>query len=197
LQIQVKQLSDFTSDTLIVAIIKCFERISQMLTEKDNFVDLKFLRSQNLKEATHKFKVCQALTQYLKTLGYYYDISFNVFLYPSVKETRKLLGFLFEFIFKGEEEQDQLGGGGAKVQPSNEFEVLLKRRLGKWSHKPWMMPAFLKTATRRSAFVGAGDIIQVNPDVDLQRIGQCKSKKAKGVYELMRTFRVGEKVDLY
>ena len=168
-----------------------------MLTEKDNFVDLKFLRSQNLTEATHKFKVCQALTQYLKTLGYYYDISFNVFLYPSVKETRRLLGFLFEFIFKGEEEQDQLGGGGAKVQPSNEFEVLLKRRLGKWSHKPWMMPAFLKTATRRSAFVGAGDIIQVNPDVDLQRIGQCKSKKAKGVYELMRTFRVGEKVDLY
>jgi hypothetical protein len=37
----------------------------------------------------------------------------------------------------------------------------------------------------------------VNPDVDVQRIGQCKSKKAKGVYELMRTFRVGEKVDLY
>jgi hypothetical protein len=45
LQIQVKQLSDFNSDTLILAIIKCFERISQMLTEKDNFVDLKFLRS--------------------------------------------------------------------------------------------------------------------------------------------------------
>ena len=110
LSITVKQLSDFTSETLILAIIKCFERISQMLTEKDNFVDLKFLKSQNLKEATHKFKVCQALTQYLKTLGYYYDTSFNVFLYPSVKETRHLLGFLFEFIFKGEEEQEQMGG---------------------------------------------------------------------------------------
>jgi Protein of unknown function (DUF812) len=173
LGIQVKQLSDFTSDTLIIAIIKCFERISQMLTEKDNFVDLKYLRSQNLKEATHKFKVCQALTQYLKTLGYFYDISFNVFLYPSVKETRRLLGFLFEFIFKGEEEQEQLSGAGAgaKQQPSNEFEVLLKRRLKQWSNKPWMMPAFLKTATRRSAFVGAGDIIQVHPDTDLARIG--------------------------
>ena len=121
----VKGLGDFDSEGLIVAIIKCFERISQMLTEKDNFVDLRFLKSQNLKEATHKFKVCQALTQYLKTLGYFYDISFNVFLSPSVKETRKVLGFLFDFIFKGEEEQDQ----PSKVQPSNEFDVLLKRRL--------------------------------------------------------------------
>ena len=99
-----KTLSDFDSEGLIVAIIRCFERIASMLNERDNFVDLKFLKSQNLKEATHKFKVCQALTQYLKTLGYFYDVSFNVFLYPSVKETRRLLGFLFEFIFKGEEE---------------------------------------------------------------------------------------------
>ena len=167
-----------------------------MLTEKDNFVDMKFLKSQNLKEATHKFKVCQALTQYLKTLGYFYDISFNVFLSPSVKETRKVLGFLFDFIFKGEDEQDQMGGS-SKAQPSNEFDVLLKRRLGKWSHKPWMMPAFLKTATRRSAFVAGGDQIHVAQDIDFGRIAACKSKKAKGVYELIRTFRIGEQADLY
>jgi hypothetical protein len=60
-----------------------------------------------------------------------------------------------------------------------------------------MLPAFLKTATRRSAFVGAGDLIHVQSDIDAARIGQCKSKKAKGVYELMRTFRIGEKADLY
>jgi len=41
----VKGLGDFNSEGLIVAIIKCFERISQMLTEKDNFVDLRFLKS--------------------------------------------------------------------------------------------------------------------------------------------------------
>ncbi len=57
--------------------------------------------------------MCQALTKYLKTLGYFYDISFNVFLSPTVKETRKLLGFLFDFIFKGEEEQEQSAAGGA------------------------------------------------------------------------------------
>lgn len=60
-----------------------------------------------------------------------------------------------------------------------------------------MMPDFLKTATRRSAFVAGGDLIHVTPDIDMARIGQCKSKKAKGVYELMRTFRIGEQADLY
>lgn len=114
-----------------------------------------------------------------------------MFLSPSVKETRKLLGFLFDFIFKGEDEAGAASGQGSK-QPTNEFDVLLKRRLGKWSHKPWMMPAFLKTATRRSAFIGGGDLIQVPADIDYARIGACKSKKAKGVYELMRTFRIGE-----
>ena len=56
------------SEQLIVTMITCFEKISQMLNEADNFIDLKFLRSQNLKEATHKFKVCQSLTQYLKVV---------------------------------------------------------------------------------------------------------------------------------
>jgi hypothetical protein len=65
---------------------------------------------------------------------------------------------LFDFIFKGEDEQDQLGGGGSKGgQPSNEFDVLLRRRLAKWAGKPWMLPAFLKTATRKSVFVAGGD----------------------------------------
>ena len=151
----VKKLADFDSESLIQAVMRCFERISAMLHEQDNFIDMRFLKSQNLKEATHKFKVCQAFIQYLKTLGYFYDISFNVFLSPSVKETRKLLGFLFDFIFKGED--DAGAGAGGKQAPSNEFEVMVKRRLGKWAKKPWMMPAFIKTATRRSAFVAGGD----------------------------------------
>ena len=43
-----------------------------------------------------------------------------------------------------------------------------------------MIPAFFKTATRRSAFVRAGDIIHFNPDIDLQRIGECKNKDGYG-----------------
>lgn len=70
------------SEQLIVTIIKCFEKISQMLNEADNFIDLKYLRSQNLKEATHKFKVCQTLTQYLK-VTHYHPYLFIIYLYLS------------------------------------------------------------------------------------------------------------------
>lgn len=57
------------------------------------------------------------------------------------------------------------------------------------------MPDFLKV--KRPLFLGAGDIIQVPQDVDLQRVGQSKSKKAKGVYELMRTFKTGKLAETY
>ena len=63
-------MNDFDSESLIVVVIKCFERIASMLNEKENFIDVKFLRSQNLKEATHKFKVCQAITSYLKVTSF-------------------------------------------------------------------------------------------------------------------------------
>jgi len=110
-----------------------------MLVEDENFIDIAYLKKQNLNEASHRFKVCQKLVEYFKTLEYLHDISFNSFLYPNVKETRKLLGFLFEFLFKGDS-----GTGQQKQQekPTNEQEVLLKRRLTQWSKRPWLLPDF-------------------------------------------------------
>ena len=153
-------------------------------------MDLKFLKSQNLQEATHRFKVCNHFVTYLKTLGYYHDLSFNAFLYPNPKETRKLLGFLFEFIFKSEED-----GDGKAAQPSNEFEVLLRRRMAKWQAKPWILPDFLKI--KKPLFIGGGDRINVKGGLDYQRVAQSKSKKAKGVYELMLTFKNGDLAENY
>ena len=127
-----------------------------------------------------------------QTLGYFHDLSFNAFLYPNPKDTRKLLGFLFEFIFKTEDDQDQAKGGNL---PSNSFEVLLKRRLTKWQGKPWILPDFLKI--KKPLFIGGGDIINVRENIDYQRIAQCKSKKAKGVFELMMTFKTGEVAQSY
>lgn len=113
-----------------------------------------------------------------------YDLSFNAFLYPNVKDTRRLFGFLFEFLFKREEDQE---GSKGNQLPSNQFEVILKRRLAKWQNKPWMMPQFLKM--KKPLFSNNGDKIVVEKDIDFQRIASCKSKKAKGVYELMTTFK--------
>ena len=80
-----------------------------MLVEEENFIQISWLKKFNLNEASQRFKVVQKLVDYFKTLEYLYDLSFNSFLYPNLKDTRKLLGFLFEFLFKGEagEEKSQ------------------------------------------------------------------------------------------
>ena len=103
-----------------------------------------------------------------------------------MKDTRRLFGFLFEFIFKSEEDLEGKKGGRSQL-PSNEFEVLLKRRMLRWTNKPWILPEFLKI--KKSLLIGGGDKIQVPSDIDTQRIQNCKSKKAKGVFELMKTMK--------
>ena len=139
LGIQQSKLDDFEVKSFINVIILCFQKIATMLVEEENFIDIAYLKKQNLNEASHRFKVCQKLVEYFKTLEYLHDISFNSFLYPNVKDTRKLLGFLFELIFKGDS-----GSGQQKQQerPTNEAEVLLKRRLTTWSKRPWLLPDF-------------------------------------------------------
>ena len=102
LGVQLGNLEDFEAETMCQAVTVCFERIHAMLSDEDQFVDIKYLKAQNLREPTGRFKACQKFTEYLKHLGYFYNLSFNVFLFPNKKETRQLLGFLFEMIFRDE-----------------------------------------------------------------------------------------------
>ena len=103
-------------------MIVCFEHISKMLSKEENFIDIRFLKSQNVAEQADKFRVCQRLMQYMKTLDYYNDLSFNMFLFPNVKDCRKILTFLFEIMFKEEEDVE-------KNTPTNTFEARLKLRM--------------------------------------------------------------------
>ena len=68
IKVEVKSLEEFDSPTFIGALIACFSHISSMLSKEDNFIDVRFLRSQNLEESADKFRVCQKIQQYLKTL---------------------------------------------------------------------------------------------------------------------------------
>ena len=53
-------------------MIKCFEKISSMINEEENFIDIAFMKSQNLKEPMHKFKVGHKIIDYLKVKHYTY-----------------------------------------------------------------------------------------------------------------------------
>lgn len=58
----------------------------------------------------------------MKHIDYYNDLSFNMFLFPNIKDTRKILAFLFEIMFKDDEDE-------AKNAPTNTYEARLKKRL--------------------------------------------------------------------
>lgn len=81
-------------------------------------------------------------------------------------------------MFKDDGEEDE-----NNKQPTNTYEVIFKRRLTKFRAKPWIVPEFLKM--QRPMFVGSGDTIVTARNLDAQRIANCKSKKVKGVYEMM------------
>ena len=178
IKVNVNKIEDFDSPLFINALINCFEYISKMLSKEDNFIDVKFLRSQKIEESADKFRLCQKISQYLKTLDYYNDISFNSFLFPNPKDTRKILAFLFEIMFKDDEDAED------KKQPTNTYELRYKKRMVLFKNKPWVMPEFLKI--QKPMFVGSGDIIVTDRNADVKRVANCKSKKAKGVFEMMQ-----------
>ena len=139
LGVQMSDLEEFEAETMCRTAVVCFERIHAMLSEEDQFIDIRYLRRQDLREPTGRFKACQKFTEYLKHLGYFYNLSFNVFLFPNKKETRQLFSFLFEIIFR---EENASAAQKKQQRPTNQLEQLVKRRLTKWAKKPWMMPEF-------------------------------------------------------
>jgi hypothetical protein len=69
-----------------------------------------------------------------------------------VKEVQQMISFLLEFLSKNEEEK-----GEGESAPSQQFDVLLKRRLNKWTHKPWVLPEFL---VQKKTLVLGGNTIE-------------------------------------
>ena len=136
--IKISKLEELDSPLFIRALTGCFESIADMLSKEDNFIDVRFLKSQDMKQQSDKFRVCQKLTQYMKTLDYYNELTFNMFLFPNVKDVRKILAFLFDIMFRNDIDDTE------QSQPTNTQEVLVKRRLTKAKGKPWIMPEFLK-----------------------------------------------------
>ena len=58
------------------------------------------------------------------------------------------------------------------------------------------MPEFLE-GQKRGLLIG-GEVIQVQKDIDFDRVAACKSKKAKGVYKMMlNTFSITRAAEEY
>ena len=50
LNVKIAKLEELDSQKFIQSLIGCFQHISAMLDREDNFIDIKFLKSQNVAE---------------------------------------------------------------------------------------------------------------------------------------------------
>ena len=98
---------------------------------------------------------------------------------PNLKDTRRLLSFLFELIFKSEESDNN----ASKAVPTNEIEVLVRQRMNKWKKKPWVMPEFF--ADSKKSMLVSSSVINTKPGIDFDRVAASKSKKCKTIYNMM------------
>lgn len=188
LGVDVDTLHGMDSNKFVLSIGVVLANISKALG-KDDFMDREKLRmAMNFDQVSNKFQVCQALVNYLKKLGFYYDINFNQFFYPHINNIRKILGFLFEYISKKEEEAQIAAGGeegdlGGYRDEKDSFNLSIKRRLDKWTKKPWIMPEFyLET---KNTFVRNRRKIRVFEQRDNDLIANTKNKKVLGVHEFL------------
>jgi len=56
--IKIAKLEELDSPLFIKALVGCFEQISNMLSAEDNFIDIMFLKKQNVQVQADKFRVC-------------------------------------------------------------------------------------------------------------------------------------------
>ena len=119
-------------------------------------------------------------------------MSFNAFLYPKEKETRRILSYLFEIISKQEEEKANEEGAD---EEKSMFQFLLKQRMQRWVNRQWVLPQFLKH--KRPCFLMSGRVIRLK-QIDFARVKASKSKKLKNVYEnMMQLDQGGETLQYY
>ncbi|CAI2361871.1 unnamed protein product [Moneuplotes crassus] len=192
LGIKVDTLQEVKSNTFVYAIGVVLGNIGKLLGQNNFMTEEKLRTTQNFEEVSNKFQVCQVLVSYLKKLGFYYDVNFNHFFYPNIHQIRRILGFLFEYISKKEEEialaaRGEAGEFGADGEENN-YEFMTKRRLKKWVKKPWIMPEFY--VETKNTFLRNRRKIRVLDERDKELLSNTKNKKVLGVHEFLDQVKV-------
>ncbi|CAG9316354.1 unnamed protein product [Blepharisma stoltei] len=86
-----------------------------------------------------KYKMCMQFSEKIKTLGYTGDLNFNTFLYPDIKDIRKVVGFMMDKVPKEEAKAVAIDD-----TPQQAFQRRIKEKVSKWTQKKWQ-PPFDKT----------------------------------------------------
>jgi hypothetical protein len=116
-------VAQITSPILIAVVSRCLNLISQ---GGDEYAD------KLPKSIAGQHRLCTALGNKFKELGYSRECGYNNFLYPNVKDTRLLLLWLVEKLPKSSEEStaDVLGANAL-------FNRSIVEKLTLWSRNSW------------------------------------------------------------
>ncbi len=119
------------SATVVAACARCLNAINESQGE-----DMRF--AEKLPgNAGASFRLCTRLAEAVTALGFTSELGFNNFLYPSERETRKLLLFLVDAMPKadgGGEDTALVGGGG--------INEMVQQAMARWSDRLWVPPGW-------------------------------------------------------
>ena len=179
-------LGEINSDSFVICIGYILATLYNKMPKEENFLDKeKIQAATRYTEVQNKYALCQTLVNYIKKLGYYYDITFNVLFNPSVSNIRKVLSFLFDSVAKTEE----TGKPEDAAQEAN-LDFMIKRRIQKWTKKVWLVPEFLLLP--KPKLVERGKVIRVLEERDRETVEASKAKKLKQVSEFLEGMKMDE-----
>ena len=119
------------SATVVAACARCLNAINESQGEDTRFAE------KLPGNAGASFRLCTRLAEAVTALGFTSELGFNNFLYPSERETRKLLLFLVDAMPKadgGGEDTALVGGGGTTE--------MVQQAMARWSDRLWVPPGW-------------------------------------------------------
>lgn len=92
-------------------------------------------------DSNSKFKECRKIVEFLKSLGFKYQININNLLYPTVKEINSILEFLVELISKEDHQTDT-----TEFNEKSLYKIKQQKILKDFISKQWVMPELDKNS---------------------------------------------------
>ena len=128
---QIEALSQIEHEDFGYIIIKVCRNIMQIKNIEMNFPETLS------KEMNKRYRDCQKVVEFIKSLGYKSDLNINNILFPSMREMQRILEFTLEIITSVDTGAGELAQG---MTEKNFAKVKFGKQLTAWHSQLWVIP---------------------------------------------------------
>ena len=128
---QIEALSQIEHEDFGYIIIKVCRNIMQIKNIEMNFPETLS------KEMNKRYRDCQKVVEFIKSLGYKSDLNINNILFPSMREMQRILEFTLEIITSVDTGAGELAQG---MTEKNFTKVKFGKQLTEWHSQLWVIP---------------------------------------------------------